>query len=69
MRGRLLLLVVALGLSAMGLAQTTRAGDCEECVEYCSTIPMDPQECLELYCPGCASASLPTSPTPAGPGA
>ena len=75
MRGRLFFLVVALGLSAMGLAQTTRADDCDECQEclaYCNTIPMETQACLEMSCPGCAGSSAPTSPTPAtpvGPGA
>lgn len=59
MRGRLLFLVVALGLSATGLAQSTRAGSCEECIDNCNMIPMAMEDCLELYCLECAGASSP----------
>lgn len=39
---------------------------CEECRTSCNSIPMDPQDCLELYCPECARATE-TDHDPASP--
>lgn len=55
---RLFSLAVVLGLLVLGLSSSTvTASSCEECAEECSKIPMDPGECLQLYCPECAGGS------------
>jgi len=62
MSRRLLLLTAALVLT---LVATPHPGtpisrtDCDECAANCNQIPMDPQECLQLYCPECADAATP----------
>jgi hypothetical protein len=30
---------------------------CEECRASCNNIPMDPTDCLNLYCPECATVT------------
>jgi hypothetical protein len=60
MRRRLLFLALACGLVAASLVHPVRAAGCDECLESCNSIPMATDECLEMYCPECASASLPT---------
>lgn len=55
MRRPMLFLALALGLLATGLSHPAPAvSSCEECASYCNTIPMDPTDCLQLYCPDCA---------------
>jgi hypothetical protein len=57
---RMLFLAVALGVLVTGLIHPTFAAvkdSCEECASFCNTIPMDPGDCLQLYCPECASSS------------
>jgi hypothetical protein len=60
MRRPLLLLALALGLLTTGLSVPQAAGSCDECADYCNTIPMDPGDCTQLYCPECASAGIGT---------
>lgn len=62
MKRRMFFLAVALGLLAMGLIHPTFAtaqDSCEECASMCNNIPMDPDDCLRLYCPECAGSSSP----------
>jgi hypothetical protein len=60
MTRRLYSLAVILGILAFGLASfPTTAVSCEECEEDCRSIPMDPQDCLQLYCPECAGGFVP----------
>jgi len=63
MNRRVFPLAAALGLLATSLlfpATTPVVNSCEECASSCNQIPMDPQDCLQLYCPECAdSGSLP----------
>lgn len=59
MKRRLFSLAVAFGLVAACLAYPTSAADsCDECRAECNDIPMAREECLEMYCPECAGASL-----------
>jgi hypothetical protein len=61
MRRRALSLAAGIGLLAVSLlhpaASPIAASSCEECADRCNQIPMDPEECLQLYCPECAGAS------------
>jgi hypothetical protein len=67
MTRRLLLLALSLGLLTTSLAsRPTAAMDCEECASYCNTIPMDPNDCRDLYCPGCATVGTVTGIHPVG---
>ena len=61
MNRRMLPLAAALALLATSLLSpaTPVVSSCEECESMCNQIPMDPQECLQLYCPECAGGSLP----------
>jgi hypothetical protein len=60
MTRRVLSLAAALGLLILSLSSTpVTASSCEECEELCAEIPMDPGECLQLYCPECAGGSSP----------
>jgi len=61
MNRRMLPLVAALALLATSLlsAPTPIVSSCEECEDSCNQIPMDPQDCLQLYCPECAGGSSP----------
>jgi|GEM_PF-4878774 len=65
MNRRALPLAAALGLLATSLlspstpAPTPVASSCEECYDSCNQIPMETQECLQMYCPECAGGSLP----------
>jgi hypothetical protein len=60
MRRRALLLAAALGLLATSLIHSPIAvSSCDECASDCNQIPMDTQECLQMYCPDCAGSSLP----------
>ena len=70
MRRRLFPLVAAFGLLATSLTFPTVAtsGSCEECRETCNSIPMATEDCLELYCPGCASPSAPVGGSQLGSG-
>jgi len=60
MRRRALLFAAAFGLLVMGLSYPTlsHASSCDECEDQCNQIPMETQECLQMYCPECASVSL-----------
>lgn len=49
----LVLTVVAAPIPGTPISRTA----CDECVAHCNQIPMDPQECLQLYCPECADAT------------
>lgn len=55
MSRRLLSLAAAFGMLTLSLNPVIIATDrsCEECESHCSTIPMDPGDCIQLYCPGC----------------
>ena len=65
MRRRMLFLAVALGLLTAGLSHPTVAADsCDECASSCSMIPMDPGDCLQLYCPECAGGASPVGLRP-----
>ena len=70
MRRRLFSLAAAFGLLAATLIAPTFASvparTCEECREYCNLIPMHPDDCREMYCPGCPSTS---TSVPGGSGA
>jgi hypothetical protein len=59
-RPLLLLLALTLGLLSTGMSAPRAVADCDECADYCNTIPMDPGECTQLYCPGCATAGVGT---------
>lgn len=67
MRRRVFSLAAGFALVAASLlhpaVSPVAAGSCEECAESCNQIPMDPDECLQLYCPECAGSSSPTSGT------
>jgi hypothetical protein len=65
---RLPLLALALGLLTTSLASrpVSAVDDCGECASYCNTIPMDPTECRDLYCPACASAGTVIAVHPVG---
>ncbi len=56
MNRRVLPLAAALGLLVTSLlsAPTPIMSSCEECASSCNQIPMDPGDCLQLYCPECA---------------
>ena len=60
MRRPLLLLALTLGLLSTGLSAPRASGSCEECADYCNTVPMDPGDCTQLYCPECATAGTGT---------
>jgi hypothetical protein len=69
MKRRLFSLVVASGLVAASLTHPIAVPDsCEECREECNNIPMDPDECLQLYCPECAGTSTPMGGIQTGSG-
>ena len=60
MKRRALLLTVALGLLSASLAYSSgpvTKNACAECAAHCNMIPMDPEECRQLYCPECPSFS------------
>lgn len=60
MTRRVLSLAAALGLLTLSLSSTpVTASSCEECADHCATLPMDPEDCLQLYCPECAGGSSP----------
>jgi hypothetical protein len=55
---RLFSLAAVLGLLALGLGSApVAANSCEECADHCGSIPMDPEDCLQLYCPECAGGA------------
>ena len=59
MTRRMLLLALSLGVLTASLPPPippTAKSTCEECAAYCNMIPMDPTECLQLYCPHCVDA-------------
>jgi hypothetical protein len=65
------MLLLALSLSVLTTSLTpptppTAKSTCEECAAYCNMIPMDPTECLNLYCPGCADAGSDVGAQPVG---
>jgi hypothetical protein len=68
MTRRMLLLALSLGVLTASLTPTrpTAQSTCEECAAYCNTIPMDPTECLNLYCPDCADAGSGVGVQPVG---
>ncbi len=58
MKRRVLLLTVALGLLSTSLAYSrvpVAKDSCAECAAKCNMIPMDPEDCRQLYCPECPS--------------
>lgn len=61
MRRRAALLAFAVGILTLGAlhaaARAPIAISCDECASNCNNIPMDPQDCLQLYCPECADSS------------
>jgi hypothetical protein len=58
MRRRAFSLAAAVGLLAASLlypaVSPIAKASCEECADQCNQIPMDPEECLQMYCPDCA---------------
>ena len=69
MTRRMLLLALSLGVLTASLTPTTPPTDkstCEECAAYCNMIPMDPTECLQLYCPHCVEAGSGVGAQPVG---
>lgn len=68
MTRRLLLLALSLGLLTTSLASRPASAidDCEECASYCNTVPMDPTDCRDQYCPDCASAGMVIGVHPVG---
>jgi hypothetical protein len=64
MTRRLLLLALSLGL--LPASRPAVALDCEECASYCNNVPMDPNDCRDLYCPGCADIGTVTGVHPVG---
>lgn len=61
MRRRVFSLAAGFGLVAASLLHPAvspiAVSSCEECADRCNQIPMDPDECLQLYCPECAGSS------------
>ena len=61
---RLLLVTAALALTTIATAPQPGTPisrtDCDACAASCNQIPMDPTECLQLYCPECASSTIST---------
>jgi hypothetical protein len=60
MNRRALPLAAALGLLATSLlyppTPVQTVSSCEECYDSCNQIPMETQECLQMYCPECADS-------------
>ena len=57
---RVFLLAAALGLLVTSLLPPSLAeSSCAGFESYCNQIPMDTQECLQMYCSECAGGSLP----------
>lgn len=58
MSRRMFSLAAVLGLLAASLSypavSAVAASSCEECADRCNQIPMDPEDCRQLYCPDCA---------------
>jgi hypothetical protein len=68
MTRRMLLLALSLGVLTASQMPTppTAQSTCEECAAYCNMIPMDPTECLQLYCPHCVDAGSGVGVQPVG---